>query len=77
MSVLEMSSSSYTYLTAETYLWVTEFLQIAVNWEDFLILRRRTRITVISKKKKDGQNFKPNTQKKENVLRENFLLCRA
>jgi hypothetical protein len=48
-------SFSYTYLAAETCLWVTEFSQIAINWEEFLILRGRTRIAVIYIKKRRGK----------------------
>jgi len=43
MGFLEMSSSLYTYLAAETRLWVREFLHVAVNLEEFIIYSKPTR----------------------------------
>jgi hypothetical protein len=44
-------------LAAETHLADGEFLQVAVNREEFLKLRGRTQIPVIFKR--DGQHFIP------------------
>jgi hypothetical protein len=48
--------SVHTRLAAETHLADGEFLQVAVNREEFLKLRGRTRIPVVSKR--DGRHFK-------------------
>jgi hypothetical protein len=57
MGVQKISMSVHTRLAAETHLADGEFLQVAVNKEEFLKLREKTRIPVVSKR--DGQHFKP------------------
>jgi hypothetical protein len=57
MGFLKISMSLHTRLVAETHLADGEFLQVAVNREEFLKLRGRTRIPVVSKR--NGQHFKP------------------
>jgi hypothetical protein len=54
---LKISTSSHTGLAAETYLVDGEFLKVAVNGEEFLKLRGKSRTPEISKT--DGQHFKP------------------
>jgi len=48
----------------ETHLVDGEFLEVAVNREEFLKLRERTRIPVISKR--DGQQIKPGQKEIKN-----------
>jgi hypothetical protein len=55
-------------LTTEAHSLDREFLQIAVNREEFLKLRGRTLLPVISKK--DNQHSELECTEKENVLRE-------
>jgi hypothetical protein len=49
--------SSHTWLAAEKYVADGEFLKAAVNGEEFLKLRGKSRKPEISKT--DGQYFKP------------------
>jgi hypothetical protein len=49
MGFLKISTFLHTWLEAEKHLVDGEFLQVAVNREEFLKLRGRTRIPVISK----------------------------
>jgi hypothetical protein len=62
-------------LTTETHSVDREFLQIAVNREEFLKLRGRTLLPVISKK--DSHHSELECTEKENVLREGLLLFRV
>ena len=56
MGFLKISISVHMWLVAETTLADEEVLQTAGNREEFLKLRGRTRIPVISKR--GGQHFK-------------------
>jgi len=56
MSVLKISLSWHTRLAAETHSADGEFLQVAVNREEFLKLLGRTRIPATAKR--DGLHFK-------------------
>jgi hypothetical protein len=57
MGFLKMLMALHTLLAAVTHLADGEFLQVAVNREEFLTLREGTRIPVVFKK--DGQHFRP------------------
>jgi hypothetical protein len=58
----------HKWLATETHLADGEFLEVAVNREEFLKLRGRTRIPVISKR--DGQHIKPEqTEMKKSASR--------
>jgi hypothetical protein len=57
MGVLKVSMSVQTRLAVETHLADGEFLQVAVNREEFLKLQARIRIPLLSKR--DRQHFKP------------------
>jgi hypothetical protein len=54
---LKISVALHTRLAAVTHRADGEFLQVAVNREEFLTLREGTRIPMVSKR--DGQHFKP------------------
>jgi len=57
MVLLKVSAPLPTWLAAEIRLAVQEILQVAVNREEFLKLRIKPRLPVISKR--DGEHFKP------------------
>ena len=57
IGLLKILTSLHKWLAAETHLADGEFLEVAVNREEFLKLRRRTRVPVICNR--DGQHFKP------------------
>jgi hypothetical protein len=57
MIFLKISKSLLIWLAAETHLVDGEFLHVAVNREEFLKLRGRTRTPVMPKT--GGQHFKP------------------
>jgi hypothetical protein len=58
MGFVKVSASLHTWLAAVTHPADGELLQVAVNKEEFLKLRRITRIPVISKR--DGRHFTAN-----------------
>jgi hypothetical protein len=55
MGFLNILMSLHTQLAAETHLADGEFLQVAVNREEFLKLRGRTQMPVVSKR--DGHQI--------------------
>jgi hypothetical protein len=68
MGFLKISMSLHTLLAAVTHRAVGEFLQAAVNREEFLKLRERALIPAVSER--DGQEFKPEqTEIKNNASR--------
>jgi hypothetical protein len=70
MGFVKISTTVHTRLAADTHLADREFLRAAVNREEFLKLRGRTRISVISKR--DGLHLEPEyTEIKDKVF------CRA
>jgi hypothetical protein len=64
MGLLKILTSLHKWLAAETHLADGEFLEIAVNREELLKLRGRTRIPVTSKR--DGQRIKPGQTEMKN-----------
>jgi hypothetical protein len=65
--------SVHTRLVAETHLADGEVLQVAVNREQFLKLRRKTQMPVVPKTV--GQYFNPEQKKKKR--HPNEILCLA
>jgi hypothetical protein len=61
MGFLKISTSFLTRLAAETYIADRELLYIAVNMEEFLKLRGRTRLPVIFNR--DEKHLNLNKQK--------------
>ena len=57
MGFLKISTSLNNRLAAETHPADGELLQVAVNMEEFLKLRGRTRIPVVSQR--NVQHFRP------------------
>jgi hypothetical protein len=57
MVFLKILTSLHTRLAAETHLADGELLQVAANRKEFLKLRGRSRMPVVSTR--EGQHFKP------------------
>ena len=70
-----MSASLHTCLAAEMHLADGELLQVAVNRKEFLKLRGRTRIPVVSKT--DGNHFKPEQTEIKKVHQGSRLWCKV
>ena len=76
IGLLKILTSFHKWLAAETHVADGEFLEVAVNREEFLKLRGRTRIPVISRR--EDQHFKPGqTEMKNSASRWSLLLCNA
>jgi hypothetical protein len=64
MGLLRILTSLHEWFAAETHLADGEFSEVAVNRKEFLKLRERPRIPVISKR--DGQHIKPGQTEMKN-----------
>lgn len=71
--MLKILTSLHKRLAAETHLADGEFLEVTVNREEFLKLRRRTRIPVISKR--GGQHIKPGQTEMKNSASHDVFCC--
>jgi hypothetical protein len=76
MGFLKTSPFFHTRLAGDMHPADGEFLQVALNREEFMKLRRRTRIPVISGS--DEQQFKPEQTKMKNYFSGwSLLSCRV